>query len=238
MTDCGHRLVVDHLGPVVHADVALAPLTIFIGRNNTGKTYIAQALYACRQAVHSVAPPLPDRLGADELDDMSSLLAALRRTPTPDGPATPPLPVKLHEYLASKLTSGLAHAGRDLGNRLQATFGVDDLAQISSWNNGGDVRLELRRSQGSLPDVCLYGSGGTSLPMGAALADLGIDWDELRAFAPPPSLFEPDHLRREANQDLFEAFLWALLNEYWAALLDALDLDGRIHYLPAGRSAC
>ena len=38
------RLVVDHLGPVDHGEVKLRPLTIFIGKNNTGKTYVAQAL--------------------------------------------------------------------------------------------------------------------------------------------------------------------------------------------------
>ena len=40
------RLVVDNLGPIGHADVAVRPLTVLIGANNTGKTYLSQALYA------------------------------------------------------------------------------------------------------------------------------------------------------------------------------------------------
>ncbi len=56
------RLVVDNLGPIEHASVALKPLTVLIGRNNTGKTYLAQTLYAARRAVYdfrrSAATPL------------------------------------------------------------------------------------------------------------------------------------------------------------------------------------
>lgn len=35
------------MGPIKHAEVDLQPLTIFIGGNNTGKTYVAYALYGC-----------------------------------------------------------------------------------------------------------------------------------------------------------------------------------------------
>ncbi len=45
------RLVVENLGPVHHADVSLRPFTVLIGRNNTGKTYLAQSLYAVHKAV-------------------------------------------------------------------------------------------------------------------------------------------------------------------------------------------
>ena len=47
------RLVVENLGPIRRADVALRPLTVLIGRNNTGKTYLAQALYAVHKAIDS-----------------------------------------------------------------------------------------------------------------------------------------------------------------------------------------
>ena len=51
MNQADLRLVVDNLGPIRHADVALRPLTVLIGRNNTGKTYLAQALYAAHKAI-------------------------------------------------------------------------------------------------------------------------------------------------------------------------------------------
>ena len=235
MASNGHRLVVDHLGPVVHAEVALRPLTILIGRNNTGKTYVAQALYACRQAVHSIPPPLPDPLGRDELEELPSLLTALRRRSADHGPATMALPDRIHDYVAKKLISGLRNAGADLDNRLQATFGVDDLAQIGSWSNSGGVRLELRQSQDHGLGTCLYGSAGTSLPVRQLLRSLKIDAAQTRIFAPPPSLFEVEQ-GHQPNQEHFDSLLWALLNEYWAALLEHVDVGGNIHYLPAGRS--
>ncbi|WP_419946140.1 hypothetical protein [Candidatus Poriferisodalis sp.] len=41
MNGSGLSLVVDHLGQIEHAHIALKPLTVLVGRNNTGKTYAA-----------------------------------------------------------------------------------------------------------------------------------------------------------------------------------------------------
>lgn len=40
------KLSVDNLGSIVHADIDIAPLTVFIGPNNTNKTWAAYSLYA------------------------------------------------------------------------------------------------------------------------------------------------------------------------------------------------
>lgn len=60
MDTTGLRLVVENLGPIEHADIDLRPLTVLIGKNNTGKTYLAQPLYATHKAADS-------RLGSQDL---------------------------------------------------------------------------------------------------------------------------------------------------------------------------
>ena len=40
-----------NFGPIAHADVDLKPLTVLIGSNNTGKSYLALAIYALSQAI-------------------------------------------------------------------------------------------------------------------------------------------------------------------------------------------
>ena len=40
------KLAVNNFGPIVEGEVALRPLTVFIGKNNTGKSYAATLMYA------------------------------------------------------------------------------------------------------------------------------------------------------------------------------------------------
>ena len=36
---------IDNLGAIKSANIDIKPLTVFIGKNNTGKTYVTYALY-------------------------------------------------------------------------------------------------------------------------------------------------------------------------------------------------
>ena len=40
------HLAVQNFGPIARADIALRPLTVFVGESNTGKTYLAALIYA------------------------------------------------------------------------------------------------------------------------------------------------------------------------------------------------
>ena len=44
-------IAVKDFGPIAHAEVDLKPLTVFIGANNTGKSYLALAIYSLSQAL-------------------------------------------------------------------------------------------------------------------------------------------------------------------------------------------
>ena len=49
-------IAVRDFGPIAHAEVDLKPLTVFIGSNNTGKSYLAVAIYALSQAISGIHP--------------------------------------------------------------------------------------------------------------------------------------------------------------------------------------
>ena len=43
------QISVQNFGPITRADIALRPLTVFVGESNTGKTYLAALIYALHQ---------------------------------------------------------------------------------------------------------------------------------------------------------------------------------------------
>ena len=49
-------IAVKDFGPIANAEVELKPLTVFIGANNTGKSYLALAVYSLFQAIAGTTP--------------------------------------------------------------------------------------------------------------------------------------------------------------------------------------
>ena len=52
------NMSVEKFGLIKEADITLKPLTIFLGENNTGKSYIAQLIYALTRSVGNIKEPL------------------------------------------------------------------------------------------------------------------------------------------------------------------------------------
>ena len=74
MSGNGLRLVVKNLGPIGSADVEVRPLTVLIGKNNTGKTYLAQALYAALRTPENLRPRFTRIFTSDELEQLAKTL--------------------------------------------------------------------------------------------------------------------------------------------------------------------
>ena len=234
MGDNGLRLVVDHLGPIEHADIGLRPLTVFVGRNNTGKTYVAQALYAARQAVLGARPVFTDELDADGRGALEELVRRRRSAAAGDEEKLE-IPPLLFDVLSKAVSSSLEQAGREVELRLKASFGVDDLGQISSRPKREAVQVEIRSSRLLGTDHGLFGSRGTTAPVGQALRRVTVDWAEIDGYLPFPRLFG-DGTAGEEREELHQQIMWLLAGEYWHGYLHDLELTGTPHYLPAGRS--
>ncbi len=232
----GLSLVIDHLGPIEHAHIALKPLTVFVGRNNTGKTYAAQALYAARQALLAVPPGIVDQLEEQErsaLDDLRRRrMSAGLGNGDHVGEVLPPI---LTDALSRVLSGFLQRSGQELEYRLRASFGVDDLRQISSWTSREDLVVEIRRTGPGETDFALFGSRGTNAPIRVALQRTELDWSEFDSFLPSRGLFSDEGPADEREESLLR-IMWLLTTEFWDRIAAAWNLTGRPHYLPAGRS--
>lgn len=56
------RFQVENLGRIAHADVEIRPLTLFVGENNSGKSYLATAVWAMVTGAGRVVPVPGDRV--------------------------------------------------------------------------------------------------------------------------------------------------------------------------------
>ncbi len=58
------KLILDNLGRIEHAEVEIRPLTVFVGENNTNKTWAAYCLYGlARYLTWRLSPPLGNKFG-------------------------------------------------------------------------------------------------------------------------------------------------------------------------------
>ena len=64
-----------NLGPIKQADLELGDLTIIAGRNNTGKTYLAYALYGFLKHLKRWSTTAYDTRRADQPVDITSMIS-------------------------------------------------------------------------------------------------------------------------------------------------------------------
>ena len=242
------RLVVHNLGPLEHASVALKPLTVLIGRNNTGKTYLAQALYAARRAVDDsrLGPSTP--LTTEERSALGDLLGQ-RRLHEPRSRKRQSgevqlqmgeLPLDVRAKVTTWIRQALSDVGQSLERHLCASFGVPSTNELKRWDQPRPVVVELHGAHHEDESACLFGISRSPVPeltLDAAVTVDALDYDpdararRLRHRSEPghrPTVDEDAWLNREMSR--------TLLSDTWHGYLDSMGLAGGAHYLPAGRS--
>ena len=236
--------MVENLGPIKRAGVALKPLTVLIGRNNTGKTYLAQALYAARRAVHDLRRSDPTLLTTRERVALVDLL--LERASQESGRSEhpfEPLQLRIGEFphtvrvkAEAWVRQALADAGRSLERQVCSTFGVPSAGELTRWEQRKSVSVGLHRSFGEGASTCLFGTQGTSasgLGSDVTVALDPFDYDpegRFARFGHPAS----DGGDEEAWLNLLASR--SLSADVWLGYLEDAGLSGGAHYLPAGRS--
>ena len=162
----------DNIGKVSHAEISMAPLVLLVGRNNTGKSYIATLLWALTNAQMLIGRNM--RAGRPDL--YKSFVAKLLETE--------PAQIRITEQLANDLIESfnfeLAQHGRGLlrevfsydgfertavhvvPNRPFVSFGITlhsaetyepDNRPPSSWRGIGSETLTIVDDDGSAPRI-------------------------------------------------------------------------------------
>ena len=223
------RLVVENLGPIEHADVELKPLTVLIGKNNTGKTYLAQALYATHKAVKPYG--LSDALDDDEID---ILLRASQNTS--EDPLE--LPPEVEPKVTNWINSALAYSGNELQNNLRGYFGVPDLGDITRWDQQAEVMVELHNdrinNRINKSRTCLFRNTKNEelSPLKAPKDVLKFDTQTIPYKSILWQINENEEDKRMRNSEVS----YFITRTVWDEFLNHMGLNGTAHYLPAGRS--
>lgn len=232
MSDNGIRLIVENLGPIGHASVEVRPLTVLIGRNNTGKTYLAQALYASFRAIEDLLPRPTELLTSDERELLARTLnkAALEGSDTVTLPLDSLSPV-IQQKAAEWHRHTLHTASKALERRLLACFSEPELTRISRWDQSETVSVELRDTSGTSR---YFGTGVNAETDLTALAGIDTVW---HIPLPDQYAYMTAHDDDEVDDDLINhEYSMSLAANVWRSFLREAGLDGSAHYLPAGRS--
>lgn len=153
------RVTVKHFGPIREADVTLGPLTVFIGPNNAGKSYMALLLYALlsfrtahapvlsaqswrRPLFRSHIPELSDDV-KNELDQVLQTRNALAQVFQPKNEvAFDDLPGPIRDAVGRDFEERCGLLSNHLGSELQRCFG-SDLGALISPKRHGRFRLTI-----------------------------------------------------------------------------------------------
>ena len=143
---------VENLGPIRQGAIELRPLTLLIGKNNTGKTYFAHFVHAAHKALDEAFPNAPTpRLEVPEIPLLQEFLRKQReiRAVPSDGETirhSPPIDAEMKNVLARSvlppsiatkaqlwLEQFLQETSRGLPRRMQIYFGVSGLEELTFW---------------------------------------------------------------------------------------------------------
>ena len=223
---------VRNLGPIAEGTVQLHPLTILIGKNNTGKTYMAQAIYAAYKALERANGPVEPLITINESEDL------LSRLHTADAANIDALHGSLRRKAEGWMHSRLSRVGNQLKNRLAVYFDLDDLGDLKRWRSTDRLAMSVVSESMDYSDILFEldpdSVSSVTLPKVDALGFqhshvVDLLAELIRDFNKNHPSQRKSIIDRRASSLLAE-FLW---DEH---LLPSIGLDGVAHYLPAGRS--
>jgi predicted ATPase len=207
-------LDVEDFGPIRSAHVELRPLTIFIGPNNSGKSYLAKLVYSCAEALF-----LDYWAHSRWLQDRWSYAEDMRRM-RHKSPLRPwsEVPPEAQAVWIDKLNEFVAGADRRVVDSIRSYFSVDDL------------RLLVNRKHLSARMRVAINRRGNSLGRIAFEIDEANEFRDLQFALPDPSSISVPF-----NELYFQYF--EVTRDIWSQiLLQSGFPQGAAFYLPAGRS--
>ncbi len=153
---------VQNVGPIVRGQVELRPLTLLIGPNNSGKSYLALLIYALTRAITG-APLYRSSAGYDvgsslydpELfnkyrEDMQDYLAAVQRTRT--DPLLSGAPSRVQQAFQDAIESHIADVRGECVRSVRNYFNIASFSELAHAPNGGSgTSVSLSVGQTSPP---------------------------------------------------------------------------------------
>ncbi|WP_419946016.1 AAA family ATPase [Candidatus Poriferisodalis sp.] len=220
-----------NLGPIAEGTIQLRPLTILIGKNNTGKTYTAQAIYAAHKALERANGPATPPLTRDESFDVISLI---NHAATAGAEPASSFVGKFQTWISSRLE----RAGHNLADRLAVYFDVEKLSELKRWRTGGELDIAVHRRRTETDSTVLFSLSGEH--EGSPLDSIDLSGlretpvvellDDFLAGSSGAGAASRSELLQRRTASMLADYLW------YRHLVPTSGLGGQAHYLPAGRS--
>ncbi len=240
------NISVKNFGPIAEGAVDLKPLTVFLGPSNTGKSYMATAVYAVMRAASGPSfpdfPPIPfsrrlrrgfwRRTPFAEEGELEKALTGLREWAdhqslageNPSGLTAAILPEAVTSWLETTTAQEMASFQRDVIGQLGRIHGAED-EFVSRGRDRESFQLNIRNDD-------------TALSLSVQLQDGGASparFDISRTILPDALFDSVPHLI-ETDEDgwVGPEIASILANSAYEAALDGMP--GKTYYLPAARS--
>ena len=212
---------VENFGPIREGTVEFKPLTVFIGTNNSGKTYMATLMYALFRAFtrNAFSAEWPQQFHGALGDEYGEILSSWT---TPPPLTVNDLPDGVREALEAMVVSLISSGKIGLYKSVLDAFGLVDISQLAFRANGAARSFALSVSGFDLDRSII------DLPQESPLG--AVESDRY-----PPPIGDLD-ISGVLGQSPFRARKM-LLKFVWNEFLDRWGIPaGDVHYLPAGRS--
>lgn len=221
-----------NLGPIAEGAIELRPLTILIGRNNTGKTYIAQAIYAAHKALGRTNGPATPLLTREESFD---LISWINHPADSTGIASA---ASIEEKFQTWIRSRLERAGHHLGDRLAIYFDIEDLSDLRRWQSADRLDVAVYRRHSDTDAKILFSLSGDRESSPLETLDVSGLSETPAVEMLDEFLASSNDVAAASHSETLQRMAASLLTEYlWQGyLLPGCGLGGEAHYLPAGRS--
>ncbi len=226
---------VRNLGPIREGAVRLHPLTVLIGRNNTGKTYASQAVYSAFKALDQVNGAPEPLLSDEEIERV----IAVDRQAIADDDVWRVFGSSVRMKVERWLQDLVRQAGDHLEDRLKVYFDVKGLDELQRWEADSELRVSVfYQAHGENRSLFGLGRGPAayrehllstvvhypgSKRNGPVLVGAGRYWERSHNYG------RGEYARRRISLQLAR-FAWS------EGFLPSVGLGGSAYYLPAGRS--
>ena len=221
------KLSVQNFGPIKEGEFELKPLTIFIGPNNSGKSYMATLLYALCQVVSRIDFWASSSGLTYRVDTGLKFIRWVRSIPRQNeiekgDIAWEDIPANFRQMFVEAMESGLRE---DLDKGIREYFGSEDIRELIRQTSGEKESLvvHLNKSE-DRPALLTYRLDSTG------------EVSSLNSSIPDTSSWTVPALEEDVEADL-DDIIRSVVESMWDGIVTANGLSTQdIYYLPGARS--
>lgn len=228
----GAKISVENIGPVRRGKVQLRPLTVFIGANNSGKTYIAQMIYALTQGLRGRIPGSIPQIDVEKRKEAKAIKVALLTKVKGAKKERAvvrirDLPESFRELCNEWLNKMLSKMPETLEEAMRDYFGCEDARELVRQDEHlRTLKVSIEQDRDDRPFI--------DLKMRKSQQKIKLEWN-----LPDFNSYRISHRIGLVESEIYDLddFVQMFMMDWWRGLLREKGLvDRSAYYLPGARS--